>query len=109
MTLFSNLNRLGVVFICIAALSVAGCQDTATRGGGNGPVLTGAANASRVETPLPGDQSPSSSGDQINAGITGPVAAAAERAGWSLTRKSCRNHTMIDWVFMDFNFSLQAG
>ena len=57
MTLFSDLNRLGVVFTCIAALSVAGCQDTATRGGGNGPVLTGAANASRVETPPPGDQS----------------------------------------------------
>ena len=54
MTLFSDFNRLGVVLTCFAALSLAGCQDTATGGGGNGPVLSGAASASRVETPLPG-------------------------------------------------------
>ena len=57
MSLFSDLNLLGAVFACIAALTLAGCQDTATGGGGNGPVLSGVANASRVETLLSGDKS----------------------------------------------------
>ncbi|MGB0631095.1 MAG: penicillin-binding protein activator [Alphaproteobacteria bacterium] len=55
MTLLSDFGRLGAVSVCIAAILLAGCQDTATGGGGNGPVLSGAAGASRVETPLPGD------------------------------------------------------
>ena len=56
MTLFSDYSRLGAIFVCIAALSLAACQDTATGSGGNGPVLTGGASASRMETPLPGDR-----------------------------------------------------
>ena len=58
MTLFSDFSRLGAIFVCISAMSLTGCQDTATGGGGNGPVLLGAASASRVETPLPGDPAP---------------------------------------------------
>ena len=55
MTLSSEFNQLGAIFVCIAALLVAACQDTKTGDGGNGPVLSAAVNASRGETPLPGN------------------------------------------------------
>ena len=55
MTLFSEFSRPVEIFVCIAALSIAGCQDTTTSEGGNGLVLSEAVNASLVETPPPGD------------------------------------------------------